>query len=105
VIKQFGVGDHNARNQRSQSLEYAFLSVQHPSEDLIPNDGTPASTLNRDLELLGLDGNTFMQNRTLPRGSNWPSNLGGNALGAPKPATIGIRRVNGGPFIPGGDLE
>lgn len=82
-----------------------FLSVQHPSEDSIPNDGTPASTLNRDLELLGLDGNTFMQNRTLPRGSNWPSNLGGNALGAPKPATIGIRRVNGGLFVPGDDLE
>jgi uncharacterized protein len=82
-----------------------FLSVQHPSEDSIPNDGTPASTLNRDLELLALNGSTFTQNRTVPRGSNWPSNIGGDALGAPKPATIGIRRVNGGPFIPGEDFE
>src|SRR5918992_3404107 len=72
-----------------------FLSVQHPSENSIPNDGTPASTLNRDLELLDLNGSTFTQNRTVPRGSNWPSNIGGNALGAPKPATIGIRHVNG----------
>ena len=79
-----------------------FLSVQHPSEDSIPNDGTPASTLNRDLELLALNSSTFTQNRSVPRGSNWPSNIGGDALGAPKPATIGIRRVKGG--SPGGAL-
>jgi uncharacterized protein len=39
-----------------------------------------------------------MQQRTLPRGSNWPSNIptadGGadNPTGPPKPAVIGIRR-------------
>jgi secreted PhoX family phosphatase len=82
-----------------------FLSVQHPGENSLPNDGTPASTLNRELELLALNGSTFTQNRTVPRGSNWPSNIGGKPLGPPKPATIGIRHVNGGPFIPGEDFE
>jgi secreted PhoX family phosphatase len=52
-------------------------------------------------KLLTLDGTTFTQNRTVPRGSNWPSNIGGDALGAPKPATIGIHRVNGGPLVLG----
>jgi secreted PhoX family phosphatase len=71
-----------------------FLSVQHPSENSIPNDGTPASTLNRDLELLDLNGSTFRQNRTVPRSSNWPSNIDGKPLGPPKPATIGIHRLH-----------
>jgi uncharacterized protein len=75
-----------------------IISVQHPCEDSPINDGTPASTLNRRIELLRLDGSLFRQNRTLPRGSNWPSNLpsedGGsnNPLGPPRPSVIGIRR-------------
>lgn len=75
-----------------------ILSVQHPSEDVPINDGTPASTLSRQIELLDLSGGLFNQQRTLPRGSNWPSNLpvadggAGDPLGPPRPSVIGIRR-------------
>ena len=75
-----------------------ILAVQHPSEDVPINDGTPASTLSRSIELLDLDGGLFNQQRTVPRGSNWPSNLpvadggDGDPLGPPRPSVIGIRR-------------
>jgi secreted PhoX family phosphatase len=42
--------------------------------------------------MLNLNGTTFSQNRTVPRGSNWPSNVEGVLLGPPRPATIGITR-------------
>lgn len=76
-----------------------FLSVQHPSEDSPINDLSDESTLNRDIELLRLDGTLFTQNRTLPRGSNWPSNIDGQPFGPPRPATIGIRRRSGGRLV------
>lgn len=73
-----------------------ILSVQHPGEDVPINDGqTP---LNRDIEMLKLDGTLFTQNRTLPLGSSFPSNLptavggAGDATGAPRPCVMGIRR-------------
>ncbi|KJH70884.1 PhoX family protein [Aliterella atlantica] len=65
-----------------------IISIQHPGEDCPFN---PQATLNRDIEMLNLDGTLFTQNRTLPRGSNWPSNIQGNALGAPRPSVIGIQ--------------
>lgn len=64
-----------------------IIAIQHPGEDC---PFSPQATLNRDIEMLNLDGTLFTQNRTLPRGSNWPSNIQGNALGAPRPAVIGI---------------
>ncbi|MBW4631668.1 MAG: PhoX family phosphatase [Iphinoe sp. HA4291-MV1] len=80
-----------------------IVSVQHPGEDCPINDGT---TFSRDIELLDLDGSLFMQKRTIPRGSSWPSNIptadGGSsqATGIPRPAVIGIRRKNSkGRFI------
>lgn len=67
-----------------------ILSVQHPGENVPIGDGT---MLERELEILSLDGNSlFTQNRKVPLGSNWPSNIEGKPSGAPKPATIGIRR-------------
>jgi hypothetical protein len=42
--------------------------------------------------MLNLDGTLFTQKRSLPRGSNWPSNLEGNPQGPPRPGVIGIRR-------------
>lgn len=66
-----------------------IISIQHPGEDCPFN---PQVTLNRDIEMLNLDGTLFTQNRTVPRGSNWPSNIKGNALGAPRPSVIAIRR-------------
>ncbi|HEY9668853.1 MAG TPA: alkaline phosphatase PhoX, partial [Coleofasciculaceae cyanobacterium] len=67
-----------------------IISVQHPGEDC---PFTPQQTLSRDIEILNLDGSSvFNQRRSVPRGSNWPSNIQGNSSGPPKPAVIGIRR-------------
>lgn len=67
-----------------------IISVQHPSEEA---PFTPQQTLSRDLEILSLDGSSvFTQKRSVPRGSNWPSNIEGNPQGSPRPAVIGIRR-------------
>ena len=66
-----------------------IIAVQHPGENA-PYD--PQQSLNRDINMLNLDGTLFTQNRTVPRGSNWPSNIQGNPSGAPKPSVIGIRR-------------
>lgn len=66
-----------------------ILAVQHPGEDCPFN---PQQTLSRTIEMLNLDGSLFNQTRTVPRGSNWPSNIEGNPQGAPRPSVIGIRR-------------
>jgi secreted PhoX family phosphatase len=84
-----------------------IVSVQHPGEDS-PVNGDPAagglaaSTVVNTIEMLKRDGSgVFTQARTLPRGSNFPSNLpidvGGTGAPpadapSPKPAVIGIRR-------------
>ena len=74
-----------------------IISVQHPGEDCPINDGT---MLSRSIELLDLNGTTFNQTRSLPRGSSWPSNIsktdGGKeqATGVPRPSVIGIRPKN-----------
>ncbi|MDZ8262358.1 PhoX family phosphatase [Nostoc sp. ChiQUE01b] len=74
-----------------------IISVQHPGEDCPINDGT---MLSRSIELLDLNGTTFNQTRSLPRGSSWPSNIsktdGGReqATGVPRPSVIGIRPKN-----------
>ncbi|MDZ8109203.1 MAG: PhoX family phosphatase [Nostoc sp. DedQUE12a] len=74
-----------------------IIAVQHPGENCPINDGT---ILSREIELLDLNGVTFNQARTVPRGSSWPSNIptsnGGKAQpkGLPKPSVIGIKRKN-----------
>jgi hypothetical protein len=74
-----------------------IISVQHPGEDC---PFSPKTILSRELELLNLDGALFNQKRSVPRGSNWPSNIEGNADGPPKPSVIGIRRKGGsGQFV------
>ncbi|BAY10776.1 PhoX family protein [Calothrix sp. NIES-2098] len=80
-----------------------IISVQHPGEDCPINDGT---ILSRSIELLDLNGTTFNQTRTVPRGSSWPSNISkddggkGQPTGIPLPSVIGIRRKNSlGRFI------
>jgi uncharacterized protein len=68
-----------------------FLSVQHPGE------GDPIGAgriLNRQIEMLDLAGNLFNQNRNVPLGSNFPSNIGGTSATSPRPCVIGIRRRN-----------
>jgi len=80
-----------------------IIAVQHPGEDCPINDGT---VLSRTIEMLDLDGKTFNQTRTVPRGSSWPSNIStedggkGNPTGTPIPSVIGIYRKEGkGRFI------
>jgi secreted PhoX family phosphatase len=65
-----------------------IISVQHPGEDCL----FAPSLLERDIEMLDLDGTLFTQHRAVPRGSNWPGNLGGVLAGPPRPTVIGIRR-------------
>ena len=67
-----------------------IISVQHPGEDC-DYQLTPVE-LNRDIELLDLDGTLFTQNRTVPRSSNWPSNIEGVLAGPPRPCVIAIQR-------------
>jgi secreted PhoX family phosphatase len=76
-----------------------ILSVQHPGEDCPYSSG---KTLQREIQLLALDGSVFLQSRQVPQGSNWPSNILGNTSGLPRPTVIGIRRkqpIPGGGFV------
>jgi uncharacterized protein len=66
-----------------------IIAIQHPGEDC---PYSPQVTLTRTTEMLALDGTLFNQTRVVPRGSNWPSNILGNAGGPPRPSVIGIRR-------------
>jgi secreted PhoX family phosphatase len=67
-----------------------IISVQHPGEDC---PFTPQVTLKRDIEMLNINGSAvFTQERTVPRGSNWPSNIQGKLQGPPRSSVIGIRR-------------
>lgn len=68
-----------------------LLSVQHPGER---DPFTLGRTVSRQVPNLDLSGNVVNQSRTVKLGSNWPSNIQGNANGAPKPSVIGIRRRN-----------
>lgn len=84
--------------------ETLLLAVQHPGESSPIGDGVQ---LGRDIQMLNLDGTLFNQQRSVPRGSNWPSNIGyvGNPGGSfggllpPRPTVIGITRRNGGAFV------
>lgn len=76
-----------------------IAAVQHPGED-VPM-GAGQQPLNRDIQMLNLQGQPFTQNRTVPLGSNWPSNIGyplpGGRVdggGPPRPSIIGIRPKN-----------
>lgn len=75
-----------------------IISVQHPGEDCPFN---PQETLSRDIEILSLDGSSvFNQKRSVPRGSNWPSNIQGKLQGPPRPSVIGIhRKRSSGRFV------
>ncbi len=67
-----------------------IVSVQHPGEDC---DWQLAPfTLNRNLEILDLNGAVFTQNRTVTCSSNWPSNIEGMVSGPPRPCVVAIQR-------------
>ncbi|GGA17955.1 hypothetical protein CYANOKiyG1_32220 [Okeania sp. KiyG1] len=96
-------GPYFIRNSSGED-ETLLLAVQHPGESAPIGDGVQ---LGRDIEMLNLDGTLFTQQRSVPRGSNWPSNIGytGNPGGSfngllpPRPTIIGITRRNGGAFV------
>jgi secreted PhoX family phosphatase len=67
-----------------------ILAVQHPGEDC--DFQLAPFTLNRNIEMLDLNGTLFTQNRTVTRSSNWPSNIEGNLAGPPRPSVIAIQR-------------
>jgi len=74
-----------------------IVAIQHPGENCPIDDGT---VLSRSIEILDLNGTTFNQARSVPRGSSWPSNIQGDPRGVPRPAVIGIQRKNSnGRFI------
>ncbi len=52
---------------RTKDVFIAYIAIQHPGEDC---PFSPQVALNRDIEMLNLDGTLFTQNRTVPRGSN-----------------------------------
>lgn len=73
-----------------------FLSVQHPGEA----HGTRQSGSEeiQSHQLVDREGVIFEQLRTVPLGSNWPSGVPGRP---PRPGVVAIRRLKGGPLLPG----
>lgn len=65
-----------------------IVAVQHPSEDC---PYTPQATLTRTIPMLALNGSVVYQQRSVLRGSNFPSNIEGTGV-IPKPTVMGIRR-------------
>ncbi|SBO43427.1 PhoX family phosphatase [Cyanobium sp. NIES-981] len=72
-----------------------FLAVQHPGE-LNGTRAANASTILRT-PLVDRGGTSFVQERTVPLGSNWPSGVPGRP---PRPGIVAIRRASGGPLLP-----
>jgi uncharacterized protein len=68
-----------------------FLSAQHPGE--YNGVRVDMKSENRPFEMKTLDGQTFMQTREVPVGSNWPSK---QANMPPKPSVVAVRRIDGG---------
>ena len=69
-----------------------ILSVQHPGEIHGARRADPEGTAERRLTVAARDGTTFEQLRSVPLGSNWPSNVRGEA---PRPAVVCITRAYG----------
>ena len=69
--------------------ETLFLAVQHPGEKNGARQATARES--RDFELKTTAGESFLQKRVVPVGSNWPSKA---ADSPPKPAVVAIRRVD-----------
>jgi secreted PhoX family phosphatase len=66
-----------------------FLAVQHPGEKQGMRQDMATET--RQFELLTTDGQSFIQQRQVPLGSNWPD---GGMNQPPRPAVLAIRRLS-----------
>jgi uncharacterized protein len=68
-----------------------FLAVQHPGETNGIRKKMQAET--RKFAMLTTAGQEFVQERSVPIGSNWPTN---KPDAVPKPSVVAIRRQDGG---------
>jgi uncharacterized protein len=68
-----------------------FLAAQHPGETHGTRKAMASET--REFQLKNTAGETFVQRREVPLGSNWPEK---GADSPAKPAVVAIRRVSGG---------
>lgn len=74
----------------SKDEKTLFLSVQHPGEYNGVQQDMASET--RMLAMKTTDGQEFIQTRTVPIGSNWPS----KEINAPaKPSVVAVRRLDG----------
>jgi len=72
-----------------------FLAVQHPGEATGTRRDRASET--RQFRLTTTDGTEFVQTRTVPLGSNWPTKT---VNAPPKPSVVAIYRQAGGAIIP-----
>lgn len=70
-----------------------FVAVQHPGERNGTRKNTASET--RQFALLTTNGQSFMQERQIPLGSNWPSKQENDP---PRPAVVAIRRQDDRPL-------
>ncbi|MEM8604082.1 MAG: alkaline phosphatase PhoX [Cyanobacteria bacterium P01_H01_bin.121] len=71
-----------------------FLAPQHPGEKNGMRQGMASEQ--RSFAMKTTTGDLFMQDRTVPVGSNWP---GKGPNDPPKPALVAVRRLDGGTLI------
>jgi secreted PhoX family phosphatase len=72
-----------------------FLAVQHPGE--VSGTRAAGAADAQRVPLVDRDGDGFVQERAVPRGSNWPSGVPGRP---PRPGIVAIRRNDGQPLLP-----
>ncbi|MGG6297075.1 PhoX family protein [Leptolyngbya sp. AN02str] len=78
----------------TKDMRTLFLAAQHPGEIGGTRNAMQAEV--RKFALRTTDGQEFMQERTVPIGSNWP---GGQPNDPPKPSVVAIRRLSGAPLV------
>ncbi len=78
----------------SQDQGSLFLAAQHPGErnGIRVDMGSEI----RQYAMKTVEGEDFMQDREVPIGSNWPDKSAG---APPKPATMVVRRIDGGTLV------
>lgn len=71
-----------------------FLAIQHPGENNGPRENMNSEE--REFAMKTTTGEEFMQKRTIPLGSNWPSKQDNQS---PRPSVVVVRRIDGASII------